>query len=54
MRASLDGRHVGSLKSPGIAHATKSRFHFAISGRDVLLDDVKISSAEPAAKPAAN
>ncbi len=47
MRASLDGRHIGSLKSPGIAHPTKSRFHFAISGRDVLLDDVKIWTAEP-------
>ena len=34
-------------EAPGIAHATKSRFHFAISGRDVLLVDVKIWTAEP-------
>jgi hypothetical protein len=49
MRASLDGIFVGQLKSPGIAHPTKSRFHFTISGKDALIDDVKIWAAESAA-----
>ncbi|MBI3881192.1 MAG: hypothetical protein HY301_14155 [Verrucomicrobia bacterium] len=48
MRASLDGKFVGQLKSPGIGHPTKSRFHFTISGKEALLDDVKIWAAEPA------
>ena len=50
MRVSLDDKPAGWLKSPGIAHPTKSRFHFTISGKDVLLDDVKIWAAEPARK----
>ncbi len=48
MRVSLDDKPAGWLKSPGIAHPTKGRFHFTISGKDVLLDDVKIWAAEPA------
>jgi hypothetical protein len=47
MRASLDGKPAGYLKSPGIAHATKSNFHFTISGKDALFDDVRIWSATP-------
>jgi hypothetical protein len=45
MRVSLDGKLVGSLKSPGIAHPTKSRFHFTVNGKDALFDDVRIWSA---------
>lgn len=45
MRVSLDDKLVGSLKSPGIAHPTKSRFHFTVNGKDALLDDVRIWSA---------
>lgn len=45
MRVSLDDKPAGYLKSPGIAHPTKSRFHFTISGKDVSLDDVKIWAA---------
>lgn len=48
IRVSLDDKPVAYLKSPGIAHATKSDFHFTVSGKDALFDDVRISSAEPA------
>ena len=46
MRVSLDGKNIGSLKSPGIAHPTKSDFHFTVNGKDVWFDEVKIWSAE--------
>jgi hypothetical protein len=49
MRVSLDDKPVGYLKSPGIAHATKSDFHFTVSGKDALFDDVRIWSAASAA-----
>jgi hypothetical protein len=48
MRVRLNGQPAGQLKSPGIAHPTKSRFHFTISGKDALIDDVKIWEAERA------
>ena len=47
MRVSLDDRPAGFLKSPGIAHPTKSDFHFTVSGKDALFDDVRIWSAGP-------
>jgi hypothetical protein len=47
MRVSLDGKFVGQLTSPGIAHETKSRFHFTINGKDALIDDVKIWDVKP-------
>lgn len=50
MRVSLDEKFVGRLKSPGIAHPTKSRFHFTINGKDALFDDVKIWAVEPAGR----
>lgn len=43
MRVWLDGAPSGHLKSPGIAHETKSSFHFTVTGSGVLFDDVKIS-----------
>jgi len=46
IRATLDGQPVGYLKSPGIAHETKSSFHFSLNGRGVLFDDVKIWKAK--------
>ena len=49
MRAVLDGQPIGYLQSPGIAHPTKSRFHFTVNGKDVMLDDVRIFAAAPAA-----
>ncbi len=42
MRVSLDGQPAGFLQSPGIAHETKSSFHFAVNGPGVLFDDVRI------------
>ena len=48
MRVSLDGKAVGYLKSPGLAHTTKNEFHFTVSGKDALFDDVRIWAAQPA------
>lgn len=45
IRVSLDGRPVAFLNSPGIAHATKSSFHFTVNGKGALFDDVKIWQA---------
>ena len=39
MRVALDSAPVASLQSPGIAHATKTDFHFTVSGKDALFDD---------------
>jgi len=50
MRVSLDGRAVGYLKSPGLAHETKSSFHFTVNGPGVLFDDVCIWQARQAGK----
>ena len=47
MRVSLDDKFVGSLKSPGIAHPTKSDFHFTVNGKDALFDDVRVWEAKP-------
>ena len=45
MRVSLDGKPVGWLKSPGIAHETKESFHFTVSGPGVVFDEVRIWKA---------
>lgn len=45
MRVSLDGAPVAHLKSEGVAHETKSSFHFTVNGKGVLFDDVKIWQA---------
>ena len=50
MRLSIDGEPVGYPKSPGLAHETKSSFHFTVNGDHALFDDVKIWEAESAAK----
>jgi hypothetical protein len=42
MRVTLDDQAMGYLKSPGIAHETKSSFHFTVNGAGVLFDDVRI------------
>ena len=47
MRVTLDDKPAGYLKSPGIAHPTKSRFHFTINGQHALFDDVRIWAAAP-------
>lgn len=48
IRVVLDGKAVGYLKSPGIAHATKSRFEFGVAGEGGAFDDLKIYAATPA------
>jgi hypothetical protein len=48
MRASIDGKPVAYLKSPGIAHPTKSKLEFGCQGKDGYFDDIKIWNAEPA------
>ena len=48
MRASIDGKPVGYLKSSGIAHATKSKIELGVAGKDGWFDDLKVYNAEPA------
>jgi hypothetical protein len=42
LRVSLDGVAVGALRSPGIGHPTKTHFHFTVTGKEALLDDVRV------------
>ncbi|SKA96888.1 Domain of Unknown Function [Prosthecobacter debontii] len=46
LRVSLDGQPTIYLQSPGLAHETKSSFHFTVNGPGVLFDDVKIWEAK--------
>lgn len=46
MQVSYDGKPVGFLQSPGLAHETKESFHFTVNGPGVVFDDVKIWKAE--------
>jgi hypothetical protein len=48
MRVTIDGKPAGVLKSPGIAHATKSKIELGVAGKDGLFDDIKVWNAEPA------
>jgi hypothetical protein len=48
MRATIDGKPAGFLKSPGIAHATKSKIELGVAGKDGFFDDIKVWNAEPA------
>ena len=48
MRASIDGKPAGYLKSSGIAHATKSKIELGVAGKDGFFDDIKVWNAEPA------
>lgn len=48
MRASIDGKPVAFLKSPGIAHPTKSKIELGVAGKSGLFDDIKVWNAEPA------
>jgi hypothetical protein len=50
MHVSLDGKPIGQLKSPGIAHPTKTDFHFTVSGKDALFDDVSIRTLDKASR----
>lgn len=46
MRASVDGKPAAFLKSPGIAHPTKSKIELGCGGRSGWFDDIKIWNAE--------
>lgn len=46
MRVSLDNKAIGLLKSPGLAHKTKTSFHFTVRGKDAHFDNVKIWAAK--------
>jgi hypothetical protein len=48
MRVTIDGKPAGVLKSPGIAHPTKSKIELGVGGKDGLFDDIKVWNAEPA------
>lgn len=50
MRVSVDDKWIGCLKSPGIGHATKNDFGFAVSGKDAHFDDVRVWEAAKAEK----
>ena len=47
MRAFIDGKEVGRLKSSGIAHPVKKDLHFTLTGKDTRIDDLKVWSTEP-------
>ena len=51
LRVTMDDEPAGELTSPGIAHETKSSFHFTVNGPGVLFDDVRIWAAKPAKQP---
>ncbi|WP_286177386.1 hypothetical protein [Stieleria mannarensis] len=45
LSVSIDGKHVGSFASPGIAHPTKRMLRLAVH-RNVVVDDLKIYSRD--------
>lgn len=45
MSASIDGKLVTSLRSPGIAHPTKTKFGFTVNGSTTEFDNLKIFSS---------
>ena len=47
MQVSLDGKILGRLQSPGIAHPTKESVHFTVNGKEAQFDDVRIWTAVP-------
>jgi hypothetical protein len=47
MLASIDGRPIAYLKSPGFAHPTKNYWGFTTSGQYVEIDDLKAWHADP-------
>jgi hypothetical protein len=46
LSVNLDGKDLGTLKSSGIAHPTKTDFYFAVSDKDAFFDDLLITSPE--------
>lgn len=45
LRVTMDDKPAGELKSPGIAHETKTSLHFTVNGPGVLFDDVRVRAA---------
>lgn len=45
MKVAVDGKPVAELRSPGIAHETKTSFHFTVNGPGMRFDDVRIRAA---------
>lgn len=50
MRVSLDGKPIGVLTSPGLAHPSKESVHFTVNGKVAQFDDVQIWTALPTSK----
>ena len=48
MRATIDDRPAGFLKSSGIGHPTKSKIELGVQGRDGLYGEIKVWNADPA------
>ncbi len=48
MRATIAGKPVAFLQSPGIAHTTKSKVEIGGMGKDGFFNDLQIWKAEPA------
>jgi hypothetical protein len=46
MRVTLDGKPVGLLKSAGLAHERKPDLKISVSGKQALLDDLRIWSVK--------
>jgi hypothetical protein len=42
MEASLDGKLIASLRSPGIAHLTKTQFGMTVTGASIDFDNLKV------------
>jgi sRNA-binding protein len=42
MRVTLDGKPIGVLKSPGLAHATKPDLKISLSGKQALIGDLHV------------
>ena len=47
MRVTIDGKPAGYLKSPGIAHGTKSKIELGVAGKSGFFDEIKVWNAEP-------
>ncbi len=48
MRASIDGKPVAFLKSPGIGHETKSKIELGVAGQSGWFENIKVWNAEAA------
>ncbi len=46
MVVSINGKPAGYLKSPGLAHGTKTDFGFTVNGQSVIIDDVEVWTVE--------